>query len=243
MKTLSKTILTVLATGVISCGLLSQQAQGGVGFFDTLAHLTADPNNSISIGDKTFNNFTSQPTNLTSFDPTQIIVTASITGGVYYLTYTGSISLFNATTTPAVGDLLLGYRVTASAGVITSIDQDYVGGVGSGIGSLSVDETVKDINGNVVGNSHLDTGDISDPAFEIGSDQPIISPPQSVLDVTKDIGLGAFAVGLTPGFVTISKVEQSFHQTVPDGGSAVALLGIALAGIEGARRIFRARKG
>jgi hypothetical protein len=29
---------------------------------------------------------------------------------------------------------------------------------------------------------------------------------------------------------------------VPDGGSAVALLGIALAGIEGARRLFRARK-
>jgi hypothetical protein len=30
-------------------------------------------------------------------------------------------------------------------------------------------------------------------------------------------------------FVTISDVEQSFHQTVPEGGSAVALLGIALA--------------
>ena len=30
--------------------------------------------------------------------------------------------------------------------------------------------------------------------------------------------------------------------SVPDGGSAVALLGIALAGIEGARRVFRARK-
>jgi hypothetical protein len=29
---------------------------------------------------------------------------------------------------------------------------------------------------------------------------------------------------------------------VPDGGSAVALLGIALAGIEGARRVIRARK-
>jgi hypothetical protein len=30
--------------------------------------------------------------------------------------------------------------------------------------------------------------------------------------------------------------------TVPEGGSALALLGIALAGIEGARRVFRARK-
>ena len=244
MKTLSKTILTVLVTVVISCGLLSQQAQATivVPSFDTLAHLTADTNNSISIGDKTFNNFTAQPSSLTGYDPNLIVVSASIVGGVYYLTYTGNISLLTASTEGTTADLLLGYRVTAAAGLISSIDQDYVGGVGSGIGSLSVDETVKDINGNVVGNSHLDTGDISDPAFEIGSDQPIISPPQGVLDVTKDIGLGAIAVGLTPGFVTISKVEQSFHQTVPDGGSAVALLGIALAGIEGVRRLVRTRK-
>jgi hypothetical protein len=241
MKTLSKTILTVLATGVISCGLLSQQAQGG--FFDTLANLTADPANSISIGDKTFNNFTAQASGLTSFDPSLITVTASITGGVYYLTFTGNISLFTTNTAGVTADLLLGYRVTATGGLISSLDQDYVGGVGSGIGSLSVDETAKDINGLVVGNSHLDTGDISDPAFEIGSDHPIIDPPQSLLNVTKDIGLGAAAVGTVPGHVTISKVEQSFHQIVPDGGSAVALLGIALAGIEGARRIFRARKG
>jgi VPDSG-CTERM motif len=34
----------------------------------------------------------------------------------------------------------------------------------------------------------------------------------------------------------------SSTSTVPDGGSAVALLGIALAGIEGARRMIRARK-
>ena len=39
--------------------------------------------------------------------------------------------------------------------------------------------------------------------------------------------------------------QTSFSGTVasiPDGGSAVALLGIALAGIEGVRRMFRARK-
>jgi hypothetical protein len=34
----------------------------------------------------------------------------------------------------------------------------------------------------------------------------------------------------------------AFSPTVPDGGSAVALLGIALAGLEGVRRMFRARK-
>jgi VPDSG-CTERM motif len=35
---------------------------------------------------------------------------------------------------------------------------------------------------------------------------------------------------------------SAYQPTVPDGGSAVALLGIALAGVEGVRRMFRARK-
>ena len=38
------------------------------------------------------------------------------------------------------------------------------------------------------------------------------------------------------------KFSSSTTTAVPDGGSAVALLGIALAGIEGARRLIRARK-
>jgi hypothetical protein len=36
---------------------------------------------------------------------------------------------------------------------------------------------------------------------------------------------------------------QTLATPAPDGGSAVALLGIALAGIEGVRRVIRARKG
>ena len=241
MKNLSKTILAVLATGVITCGLLCQQAQALS--TDTLANLASNTSNSISIGDKTFSNFSFTDSGLTSFDASQIHVTASIVGGVYFLAYSGNISLLTNLTTGATADLLLGYRVTAAAGLISMIDQDYVGGVGSGTGSLSVVEVVKDINGIVVGNSNLSTGDISDPAFELASDQPFITPPQSVLNVTKDIGLAAFATDAnTPGHVTISLVEQSFHQTVPDGGSAVALLGIALAGIEGVRRLVRTRK-
>jgi hypothetical protein len=35
---------------------------------------------------------------------------------------------------------------------------------------------------------------------------------------------------------------DAFQPTVPDGGTTVALLGIALAGLEGVRRMFRARK-
>ena len=38
------------------------------------------------------------------------------------------------------------------------------------------------------------------------------------------------------------QLSSSTTTAVPDGGSAVALLGIALAGIEGARRLIRSRK-
>ncbi len=241
MKTLSKTILTVLATGIISCGLLSQQAQAVVVVpsFDTLADLSANPNNSIRIGDKVFSNFSFVATNLTLFDANLIIVTASFDPitGTYFLTYGGNIS---ATGIGAfAGDLLLNYRVTATAGSIFMIDQLYTGSATPG-SFLAIDETAR-VGASVVAHSHLDfilPGDFSDPPAE-ANDVLDINPPQSVLNITKDIALS----GPVAGFVTVSQVSQSFHQTVPDGGSAVALLGIALAGIEGARRILRARKG
>jgi hypothetical protein len=48
-------------------------------------------------------------------------------------------------------------------------------------------------------------------------------------------GLGKGKVSTVTGFVSAAAA-------VPDGGSAVTLLGIALAGIEGARRMLRTRK-
>jgi hypothetical protein len=52
----------------------------------------------------------------------------------------------------------------------------------------------------------------------------------TVNDTSVSVGSNSFVTGQITG------------ANVPDGGSAVTLLGIALAGIEGARRIFRARK-
>jgi hypothetical protein len=49
-------------------------------------------------------------------------------------------------------------------------------------------------------------------------------------------------LSITPGNSSYVTGAITAATTVPDGGSAVALLGVALAGIEGARRIFRARK-
>jgi hypothetical protein len=238
MKTLSKTILSVLATGVISCGLLSQQAQALTS--DSLLNLQTN-GGTLAVGDKVFSNFSFVNTGLSSFNAAGIIVTASFVGGVYYLDYAGNMSLASAT--PGIADLLLNYTVTATAGQIVTIDQFYTGGAdtippgGTGL-ALNITETAR-TGPLILGVSHLNLVDMSDPFAEAG-DLLDINPPQTTLDVTKDI---AFAItNATGGFVTVSDVQQSFHQTVPDGGSAVALLGIALAGIEGARRVLRARK-
>jgi hypothetical protein len=208
------------ANAVTSATLLDLATPGGV---DTL-----------SIGDKTFSNFFFFPSGtpgLTGFDASQILVTASVdSSGVYYLTYNGSIAL----TTGSGGgnaDLVLKYTVTANAGQIFMIDQNYTGSVqGTGNASLAVDETVRS-GPIVVANSHLQVGDLSDPFAEPG-DNLIIDPPLATVNVTKDI----FLSNDGSGTVTISEVSQSFHQNVPDGGTTVLLLGAALSGLGLIRR-------
>ena len=247
MKNLSKTILAVLATGVISCGLFCQQAQAIA--TDSLANLVAN-NGSLTIGDKTFTNFTFTNNGLTSFNASGITVTASIDAGtgIYFLSYTGSINYQTTALGATSADLFLSYRVTATAGLIDYIDQRYTGGIAQGtIGSLQVDESVNAGAGNLA-ESHLSAPlDSSDfPGFTEIGDNLFPPTPQPFLNVSKDITLGIFRdANSDPSIlssVTISRVEQSFHQVVPDGGSAVALLGIALAGIEGVRRLVRTRK-
>jgi hypothetical protein len=78
------------------------------------------------------------------------------------------------------------------------------------------------------------------------------------------VGFNFLAAPIGPGMTTVALIIQTnatrftsgnfsvidggvatvaaFSPTLPDGGSAVALLGIALAGLEGVRRMFRARK-
>ena len=53
---------------------------------------------------------------------------------------------------------------------------------------------------------------------------------------------GFWSISGTKKTATFTFNSSSVTSVVPDGGSAVALLGIALAGIEGARRMIRARK-
>ncbi len=64
-----------------------------------------------------------------------------------------------------------------------------------------------------------------------------------------DIGIGTYNLSFNVttagiGFTTFTwnGTSGATPPTVPDSGSAVALLGIALAGIEGVRRVLRARR-
>jgi hypothetical protein len=186
-------------------------------FTASLANLVAN-NGSLSIGDKTFSGFSILGSGLTSFDPSAITVTASESGGVDYLTWSGSIGLAGGG--PQIADLKLNYIVSASAGTINMIDQAYTGSA-SGSGLLAIDETVAtgSFGGTVVGSSHLNNVDLSDPPAE-ANDLLDIIPPQALLYVTKDISLAIPNTDLT--LVTISQVTQSFHQVVPEPTTVLA---------------------
>lgn len=218
---------------VVAMALVAFASFGTAQTTDNLQHLV-DTNGSLTIGDKTFSDFDYLADGLTNFNANNIRVTASFEGGIYYLTWAGNMSLVSGGA--ATADLLLNYRVTAMAGLINMIDQFYTGSAQPQGGAfLAIDETVRDINGNLVANSHLDGQDLGDPFAETGDDLDI-DPAQRVLDITKDIGFGI----VNGGFVTISEVRQSFHQ-VPEAGTTVMLgLGLALVGVVTFRRKLRA---
>jgi hypothetical protein len=224
------------ATLISATALLIWAAGASAQTTDTLQHLVAT-NGSLTLGDKTFSNFAYHDSGLTSFDPSQIQVTVSVSSGVYYLTWQGNMSL-TSNSGPTSADLVLNYRVTAASGTIDMIDQSYTGSAQPQGGAyLSIDETARDQNGNVVGNSHLDANDLSDPFAEQG-DNLNINPSQSVLDVTKDIGMGISSSN--GGFINISEVKQSFHQ-VPEP-AAMALLFVGSAVVGATVRAKRSRK-
>jgi hypothetical protein len=202
-----------LAEAVLLFGFISAIGAGSLSaqiYTDTLADLAAQ-GGTLSIGDKSFTDFSYQAFDLTSFDPAQIQVTASIgSDGVYYLTWSGNVAW--ATLSTAVADLKLNYSVMASGGSIVMIDQTYTGSAQpAGSTFLAVDETAStgSFGGPIVGQSHLTAYDVTDPPAE-NTDELAIVPPQTILYVTKDIGLAAIS---PPGaFITISQVTQSFHQ-------------------------------
>ena len=202
----------------------------------TLAQLAAGQ--TLSIDDKTFSGFGYTPSGLTSFDPNQIIVTATESAGVDYLTWSGNISVVSGDIGTA--GLQLKYIVTANAGTINKIDQAYTGSAVNGL--LTVVETVStDPSGvPIVGSSHLQVGDLSDPDAE-ANDLLDIFPPEAVLYVTKDIVFNLNSVN--GGFISISQVVQSFHQVpVPEPSTIIAGVLLLLPFGASTLRILRKRQ-
>jgi hypothetical protein len=226
IKVLGKTLLVVgLTLALGGASLFAQTIYTG-----TLANLAAT-GGSLSIGDKTFSGFRYQDSGLTAFDPTAITVTASESGGVDYLTWSGTISLVSGGV--ATADLLLNYIVTANPGKINMIDQAYtLGSVNNG--SLAVDETVSTSAGGVpiVASSHLD---INTPSQTQGPTLNV-NPAQSVLYVTKDISFAVIPPVGAAGNVTITQVEQSFHQVPEPGTMLLGSLGGGLLLLLNSRR-------
>ena len=219
MKTIKKTFGIAASIGILAASATSVFAQ--VNFTSgTLANLANG--GTLSIDDKIFSGFNYQASGLTSFDPNQIIVTATENGGIDYLTWSGNISLVSGGIASA--DLLLNYIVTANPGAINMIDQSYTGRAQNGL--LAVDETAATgaFGGTVVGYSHLQVGYSSDPpAGTVPGDNLIINPSQSVLYVTKDIALAV--ISPNGGSVSIVQVEQSFHQVPEPSAMLLGSLG------------------
>jgi hypothetical protein len=209
---------------VLAAMILGLASENKAATTDNLQDL-ATTGGSLTIGDKTFSNFHFLATGLTSFDASQIQVTASLANGVFYLTWAGNMSLVSGSG-PISADLLLNYKVTAAADVISTIDQSYTGSAQpTGGAFLAIDETARDINGNLVANSHLDGNDLSDPSAEPG-DKLEINPPQPTIDITKDIAFGI----VSSGFVTISEIRQSFQQLPETDTISMLVLGSAILG-------------
>jgi hypothetical protein len=132
-----------------------------------------------------------------------------------------------AGTSFANADLLLGYSVTATHGAISMIDQLYTGGAQDG--AILISETATSA-GAPTAHSQLSVNDVSDPniypggLFDVGENDLLqIVPPQTTLHVIKDLSFTILPTPGSIGVVSVSSVQQSFHQVaVPEPTTIIA---------------------
>jgi hypothetical protein len=195
MKNLSKTMLAVLATGLLSCGLFCQQAHaftGSVSFFGA-AH--ASGNSGTGTTSITFTN----PWSVIAADgayPVGSIGVSNVTMTNFSFTGSGTAAVLTGPVTPEWSFSFGGNNYTFD--LLALIDGTTTAG------SMSLSGT---------GIAYINGGDPS---------------------------AATWALQGSGGKFTF-KFSSSTTTAVPDGGSAVALLGIALAGIEVVRRKIKAK--
>ena len=199
MKNLTKT-LTVLAVGLLSCGLFCQQAQAINGDIQFFGSATASGDSSGG-----------GPTTITFASNWEVFAGT----GDYSAVTSGTPTTFNGFTFTGDGT---GASLT---GTVTPQWSFVFGG-----NTYTFDLLVL-TSGHTESGSMAFTG--TGTAFINGGDA---TPANWSLESSTGSGFTFALSGSTTGTVG----------GVPDGGSAVALLGIALAGIEGARRLIGSRK-
>jgi hypothetical protein len=205
MKTPSKTILTLLATGFLSCTLLCQHA-GAIPITGEVDMSGTVFLNNASLGSATA---------ATSF--LAVTVGGAPTGsfaGTFGDSVTWSAFGWNPSTTPVNP---LWHYMDAGTGFTYSFN----------LGSVSV---------NSQSNTFLNL---------LGTGTLFITGTGSPFDAGGTSGTWSFTISNSTGAPHSSfafTFANSQTAVAPDSGSAVALLGIALAGIEGVRRALRARR-
>jgi VPDSG-CTERM motif len=215
---MKKLTLTALATGFITCALFSHQA-----------HATPLPPGGLVVPGPG----TGQP------PPGSTLVASLLSQPFTAATFSGTISSFVYSGDPANpnGGLDFVYVIhsnATSANAITHL------GVGSFAGLLT--DVVQNING--VGSApairatrSFGGGDVVDFDFNLprGRNTYFFNVRTNGTTYHTD------TVGISDHSATTANALVP-GTGVPDGGTTVALLGIALAGVEGLRRRFRARK-
>jgi hypothetical protein len=217
----------MLAAAAAMVGLL-QTAQAQLASESALLSALEAQGGSLTVGDKTFSDFSYNASLLPGFSAAGITVTATEVSANYYtLTWNGTIQV-SSTSGLVSGDLVLGYVVAATGGAIGSIDQSYTGGVLGGVGSLGVTENAYTPapNRQLVATSVLTTTLTSENPPNTYTTTPatilIVDPPQSVLDITKDISINVDNTSNTGlDTSTISVIEQSFEE-VPEATTLIA---------------------
>lgn len=191
MKNISKTILAVFATGLISCTLCTQQAQAVpiTGGISMAGGYTCDTGN-INTADA-----------FTSFSG---VLITGVSGSYVGVPIGQSVTMIPFVFNPFVPPVNNLWSFTHS-GISYAFDLTAI-------------------------TSRIQNGDDTLTLHGLGT-----------LHLTGDSNtLGSWVMTANQGGGTFS--FSSSNQAIPDGGTTVALLGIALAGIEGVRRMFRARK-
>lgn len=198
MKNLTKTILAVLTTGLLSCGLFSQQAQA-----------TAINGNINFAGSVQFdtNSLATATTVMTWFDINGNAGFSNVVPGS-----TGNFAGIPAGTQATMGQPWIFSPSTPTPGLWS------VGGFTFDLLSSTI--VTQNASTLVISGTGIVSGNGFDPT-------------------AMDWMLTTQSAGGRTG--TIFSFSAN-GVTVPDGGSAIALLGMALVGVEGARRMIRARK-